>query len=77
MITLPTSAKHTLLLDTAIRRALPGTQRAAFLQRIGRSLDRYGSLTPAMINAVSDMITVGSSAASRGRAGLLTGLSSC
>jgi hypothetical protein len=48
MITLPTSAKHAILLDTAMKRATPGTTRHDMLVRLGRSLDTYGGLTSAM-----------------------------
>jgi len=57
MITLETSAKHALLLDSALRRTVPGTSKHAFLQRLGRSLDQFGSLTPAMQEAVTTIIT--------------------
>jgi hypothetical protein len=50
-ITLPTSAKHRMLLDLALRRAPPASSRMAMLERLGRSLDAAGSLTPAMIEA--------------------------
>jgi hypothetical protein len=43
IVTLPTSTKLALLLDTAMRRAAP--ERIAFLQRLSRSLAEYGSLT--------------------------------
>ena len=56
MITMPTSAKHALLLDTEMRRVAPGTSRAAMLERMGRSLDTYGSLTHAMIEACTRTI---------------------
>jgi hypothetical protein len=55
MITMPTSARHQLLLDTAMRRATTPT-RAAMLERMGRSLDTYGSLTHAMIEACTRTI---------------------
>jgi hypothetical protein len=56
-VTMPTSAKHALLLDTAMHRAITGSQREAFLRRLERSLDQYGSLTPAMVEACSRTIT--------------------
>ena len=57
MITLPTSAAHGLLLDAALRQAEPGTRRHEFLQRLGRSLDQFGSLTDAMLAAVAATVT--------------------
>jgi hypothetical protein len=57
MITLETSAKHALLLDSAMRRTLPGSSKHDFLQRLGRSLDEFGSLTPAMQAAVTTIVT--------------------
>ena len=56
-ITLPTSAKHALLLDSALRRTVPGTSKHDFLQRLGRSLDQFGSLTDAMLAAVAATVT--------------------
>lgn len=50
MITMPTSAKHRLLLEMAQARAVTAS-RAVMFERIGRSLDEFGSLTPAMIEA--------------------------
>jgi hypothetical protein len=55
---LPTSAKHALLLETAKARSFPGTPRADMLERIGRSLERFGTMTPAMIEACA--ATIGS-----------------
>ena len=57
MITLETSAKHALLLDMALRRTMPGTSKHDFLQRLGRSLDQFGSLTDAMLAAVAATVT--------------------
>jgi hypothetical protein len=61
MITMPTSQKHAILLDTAMRRAVPGSQRYDFLLRMARSLNTWGSLTPAMIESLHVMITARSS----------------
>jgi hypothetical protein len=47
VITMETSAKHGLLLDCAMRRAVSGSRRQAFLHRLERSLDQFGSLTDA------------------------------
>jgi hypothetical protein len=60
IITLPTSGKHALLLDMAIKRATPGTSRHDMLIRLGRSLDEFGSLTPAMIDACQSTIMASS-----------------
>jgi hypothetical protein len=49
--TLPTSTKHYRLLIDAIVDAEP--DRLAFLLRLERSLHRWGSLTPAMVQAVT------------------------
>jgi hypothetical protein len=55
-VTLCTSQRDALLLDCALRRAAPGSQRHAFLLRIGRSLGTWGALTPAMTEAVFSAI---------------------
>jgi hypothetical protein len=51
-ITLHTSAKDAVLLDCAMRRAVPGTRQYSFLCRIERSLNTWGTLTEAMTAAV-------------------------
>jgi hypothetical protein len=56
-VTMPTSAKHAILLDTAIKRTADGTQRHDFLLRLGRSLDMFGSLTPAVVAACVSTIS--------------------
>jgi hypothetical protein len=43
----PAASFKALLLASALRQAEPGTRRHEFLQRLGRSLDQFGSLTPA------------------------------
>jgi hypothetical protein len=55
-VTMPTSAKHAILLQTALARTSPGTSRHDMLIRIGRSLDTYGSMTSAMIEACASTI---------------------
>jgi hypothetical protein len=57
MITLETSAKHARLLDCAMRHTTPGTRERAFLQRLARSLDQFGSLTAAMQEAAITIIS--------------------
>jgi hypothetical protein len=49
MITLSTSQKHRVLLDTALARAYPGTSLHAHLLRLGDQLDTYGNMTSAQI----------------------------
>lgn len=56
-ITLLASEKGAILLDCALRRTALGSQKHAFLGRIGRSLDQYGALTPAMTEAVISAIS--------------------
>lgn len=51
MITMPTSALHRRLLDMAMARTSSDTTRYEFLLRLGRQLDEYGNLTPAMQEA--------------------------
>jgi hypothetical protein len=49
------------LLDCALRRSMPGTKQHAFLQRLERSLDMWGSLTPVMVESLHGMLTARSS----------------
>ncbi|WP_316205263.1 hypothetical protein [Bradyrhizobium sp. SZCCHNS3004] len=58
MITMPTSQKHALLLDMALRRA-PTPSRKAMLERFAQQLSLYGNLTPAMISTCQ--LTISSS----------------
>jgi hypothetical protein len=51
---LETSAAHAQLLDSALRQTAPGTRRHEFLQRLGRSLDQFGSLADAMRAAITE-----------------------
>ncbi|MGJ4888990.1 hypothetical protein ACQR1Y_12390 [Bradyrhizobium sp. HKCCYLRH3099] len=56
MITLPTSQKHALLLDMAIRRS-PTQSRTDMLLRFGDQLAQYGNLTSGQLGLCHATLT--------------------